>query len=263
MIDVMTEPANTWHETGRHDIAAVSGSGGLFLRANRLLWLLLTVLYVFAAQPLRLVDVGAVSPFSQIRAHGGSNHLLMPTSLLQQWAPTNSLLEKLGFGGGVVRITACSSDFLNAIYPGNATEELRPDIRALLLASGHIAQEFYPAVMRMPLDKIGIDASHWQQESGMPFPAYTLPALELRRMLRDARALNGMRASRWSTIAFPGLLATRSGVTPQWRGGSVSKWSGEHGTATCARARVQSGSRALTIRWQCKPPPMGSCSPNF
>ena len=80
-------------------------------------FLALTFFYVFLAQPLGVVDVSGVSPFSGIRAHGGSNHLFMPTALLQRWKADE---EGGDWGGGVVRVTSSTSTFLNDLSRGGA-----------------------------------------------------------------------------------------------------------------------------------------------
>ena len=78
------------------------------------------------------MDISATSPFSAIREHGGSNRLLLPTSLLQQWPAAGATVE--AFGGGVVRVVHTTSDSLNALYPADATAELRPRVVELLLS---------------------------------------------------------------------------------------------------------------------------------
>mmetsp|Transcript_50371 Transcript_50371/g.116274 ORF Transcript_50371/g.116274 Transcript_50371/m.116274 type:complete len:571 (-) Transcript_50371:183-1895(-) len=150
--------------------------------------LALTLSYVFLFQPFGLMDVSATSPFSQIRQHGGSNHLLMPTSLLQQWHAHSWFGDK--FGGGVVRVTHTTSEYMNALYPGNCTDELQPRVAAILRLSGHIGQQFKPSVNVMLGHDIRAQLPHWQPSTGKPFPAYTVPGVQLRRMLAESRALN-------------------------------------------------------------------------
>ena len=82
--------------------AAVTGWRRLLLRLNSTVWRLVVCFYVFGAQTLGLFSISATSPFSAIREHGGSNHLFMPTGLLQQWPSTRGLDL---FSGGVVRVT--------------------------------------------------------------------------------------------------------------------------------------------------------------
>ena len=62
--------------------------------------------YAFGLPMLGLIDVGSCAMFANLKAHGGSNHLFLPTGLLQRWfagaAPdgSRSLLDDLK--GGVV-----------------------------------------------------------------------------------------------------------------------------------------------------------------
>ena len=77
--------------------------------------LLLTASYVFAFLPLGLMDISATSPFSAIRMHGGSNHLLLPTGLLQRWMATSDAASTLS--GGIVRVESFSTSVLHSRTP--------------------------------------------------------------------------------------------------------------------------------------------------
>ena len=87
------------------------------------------------------MEMSLANPFASLRMHGGSNHLIMPTSLLQQAAAADEEL-----GGGVVRVESCTSDFINALYPGESTANLSPRLRVMLTQSGHIGRQFAPSV---------------------------------------------------------------------------------------------------------------------
>ena len=166
--------------------APVAGWRRLLLRLNSTVWILITCFYVFCAQALGVFSISATSPFSQIREHGGSNHLFMPTGLLQRWEATKHYDL---FSGGVVRVTYTSSDVMNALYPANSTQDLRPEIAQMLRSHGHFALEFHPTVMRMFGPKLASILPHWKPTgSAPPFPVYTVPGLELRRLLGEARA---------------------------------------------------------------------------
>lgn len=154
------------------------------LGAARVIALTLTVLYVFVFQQLGLMDISATSPFSSIREHGGSNHFLLPTSLLFQWSYTTSLEP---FSGGVVRVTRSTSDYMNALYPANCSDELSPRVVALLRAAGHSALEFNPTVRQMIGADLRAHEPYWRPSSRKPFPSYTIPAVQLRRMLAEVR----------------------------------------------------------------------------
>lgn len=92
-------------------------------------------------QVLGLMEMSLANPFASLRMHGGSNHLFMPTALLQQTSSTDSEL-----GGGVVRVESCTSVFINALYPGESTANLSPRLQTMLTESGHIGRQFAPSV---------------------------------------------------------------------------------------------------------------------
>ena len=176
--------------------------------------LLMTFSYVFLFQLLGIMEISAVAPFAVIRQHGGSNHLFMPTSLLQQWEST-SQLDK--FGGGIVRVTACTSDYMNAMYPSNCTDALPERVVALLREGGHIAQQFAPTVNLMLGPEIRAKIPHWQPSSGVPFLSYTVPALQLRRMVAEARATNEKFTLEYEHL--PGRVGDE-----HWRQTAVASW---------------------------------------
>ena len=62
--------------------------------------------HAFAGPLLGVQNLGGSIMYSNLRVVGGSNHLLLPTNLL-------------GLSGGLVRIEACTSPTINALYPGD------------------------------------------------------------------------------------------------------------------------------------------------
>lgn len=218
-------------------------AGARLLDVGASVVLALTLAYAFAFQALGLMDVSAVAPFSSIREHGGSNHLLMATSLLQRvkWRQGSALDD--AFGGGVVRVVHTTSDYLNALYPGNCTFELRPRIVDILRDGGHIAQQYNPTVNIMLGHEIRKHIPHWTPQSGTPFPKYTVPGHELRRLLGEVRAQKESFALEYEHL--PGLLGDE-----HWRKTAVAsrvhlKEDGE-GRRTC---RMQSA-HDLPWMWQ-------------
>jgi len=184
------------------------------LRIAFFVLLLMTFSYVFLFQLLGIMEISAVAPFAVIRQHGGSNHLFMPTSLLQQWEST-SHLDK--FGGGIVRVTACTSDYMNAMYPSNCTDALPERVVAILREGGHIAQQFAPTVNLMLGPEIRAKIPHWQPSSGVPFLSYTVPALQLRRMVAEARATKEKFTLEYEHL--PGRVGDEN-----WRQTAVASW---------------------------------------
>ena len=113
---------------------------------------LLTVVlfYVFAALPLGLMDISATSPFSQIRAHGGSNHLFMPMST-----------------PNILRVTHSTNSYINKLYPGDTSELMPSRAVELLEGAGHAAVQYMPTVMIV----LGRDLRMFLPH---PFTPYTL-----------------------------------------------------------------------------------------
>jgi len=109
---------------------------------------------VFGAQILGLMDLSApASPFSSLRVHGGSNHLILPTGVLQTWAYTSpkmseSAFFRNSFGGGLVRIEYTDSVWLNSLYPSEITAAIPSEIVAVLRRGGHIGRQFNPTPHR-------------------------------------------------------------------------------------------------------------------
>ena len=143
----------------------------------------LAALYAFAGPILGVQDVGACNMYSNLRAHGGSNHLLVPTLLLARLVPEASRASAFA----VVRVEACTSDSINAIYPGEISTHMADDERSLLRGVGQSGRMFNgaKAVILTPASTPGPNGG-----GGGPFVRYTVPALELRRLLAEARASN-------------------------------------------------------------------------
>ena len=138
--------------------------------------------YAFVLPILGLQEIGSCTMFANVRlVQGASNHVLgVPTGLLQ--ARSDGV-----FSGGVVRVETTSSDYLNALYPGEITTLLAPQTRDLLRVIGHVARQFNPKARRVLGERIRARMPRWRAASGAPFVRYTVPALELRRLLAEAR----------------------------------------------------------------------------
>lgn len=177
-----------------------------------------------------------------MRLHGGSNHLLgVPTGLLQAWR-ADELAS--AYGGGVVRVECArpaplnllppshtpsppfslstlpryaSSAHLNALYPGEITSLLAPRTRALLRLAGHATRQFNPKARRVLGAAIRQRMPRWEAGGGAPFVPFTVPALELRRLLAEAR-----RAAAASNSTFELHYTRLAGARGDeaWRAGS-------------------------------------------
>lgn len=148
--------------------------------------------------------------FSHLKLHGGSNHFFLPTGLLQQSladaSPADRSLGALAdFAGGVVRIEASTSSFLNGLYPGEVRQiHPEPTVRHHARQAGHVARLFtHPGARTRNLrgkslavggglTRLGLGLVFEQAPNGVNgsrFIQYTLPALEVRMMLEAIRSI--------------------------------------------------------------------------
>lgn len=127
----------------------------------------------YASLPIfGLMDIGAPTMFGGLKVHGGSNHLFLPTGLLQRW-----FAESNGpFGGGVVRVEATSSAYLAELFPGEIA--IDDQVASVLRDIDGLGREFAPKARRI------IPASR-KPISGLMVP-YTVPFFELRRLVYEA-----------------------------------------------------------------------------
>eukprot|EP00966_Prymnesium_polylepis_P330026 7385700-Prymnesium_polylepis.1 len=111
--------------------------------------------------------------YGNLRLLGGSNHLLAPTNVLR-------------VSGDIVRIESCTSAVLNALYPGEISSVFSARASQLLISANHTGRQFNFAMGRvlgswaLPPPPLG--------RGGSPLVRYTVPSLEVRRMLAEARA---------------------------------------------------------------------------
>jgi len=88
------------------------------------------------------------------------------------------------------RRQATSSTFINSLYPGDITTEIDSRSRGILLAVGHTARQYNPTVRRVVGEELRANMPRWDPTSGEPFIRFTLPSLELRRLLAEVRERN-------------------------------------------------------------------------
>jgi hypothetical protein len=147
-------------------------------------WIVVVLAAIYAICPpiLGLQEIGSNTMFANMRLHGGSNHLLgIPTGLFQKWYYGKN---SDWFGGGVVRVDYTNSKHLNLLYPGEITSLLSPTLQSHLRGVvGHVGRQFNPKARRVlgPSRRSGMPL--WAP----PFVKYTVPAIELRRLVAEAR----------------------------------------------------------------------------
>ena len=144
--------------------------------------------------------------FPNLRTQGGTNHYLrIPTSLLQQWRYKGHGVDEDPFGGGIVRVEHTTSKYINARYPADISPLITTGAIESLRSSNHSTKEFNTCrailVGTFTIPTVPVDA---------PFVRFTVPAFELRRLLRDVRALGEPFELTYTSL--PG-----SGGDEQWR----------------------------------------------
>ena len=116
----------------------------------------------------------------------GTNHFLVPTGLLQAWYEHASPVDN-PLAGGVVEVVHSTSEWIRDIFPAESTSMLSPRTRAMLHHAGHSGREFGPSTTRVVGTLPGMKPD---PDASKPQLPYLLPALELRRLLAEARTLN-------------------------------------------------------------------------
>ena len=127
--------------------------------------------------------------FSSLRMHGGSNHYLFPTGLLQRMfvdvSPSASVFGDC-FGGGVVRIENTNASGL-AHLPGEVVGHTSRALE-MLAFSGHSAKQWMPMAFVCP-HAIGEGViNNRKRLVAIHRDAFTLPAPELRRVIHNMRS---------------------------------------------------------------------------
>jgi len=180
-------------------------------------WLVaLALLYAFALPVAGLQEKAGCLMFSQLRLHGGSNHLLLPTSLLQRELasaePTNA------FAGGVVRVEATDLEWVGNTF----AEHMGPRTLRLIRE-----------VAAVPAEYVWAAKSSSAKRSRPPprFRRHTLSALGLRRLLATAARQKDSFSLRYTRLH--GAVGDEA-----WRTGSAGSEyvvRGEGGATRCAR----------------------------
>jgi hypothetical protein len=139
--------------------------------------------YSFVAIMLGVQEEGTANMFANLKVHGGSNHLFLPTGLLFHWfgaGSAGSTNDSHPFGGGVIRIENTTSQWLRTVYPADLTHFLMPENVVDVLASIGSPSPVYfnPGANR----NLGL-------LNAVPdkFYRYTVPALEFKRLLHEAK----------------------------------------------------------------------------
>eukprot|EP00434_Breviolum_minutum_P031016 symbB.v1.2.027433.t1/scaffold2815.1/size69651/2 len=146
--------------------------------------LMVTFVYAFLLPVLGLQHMASCSMYANLKHYGGSNHLLMPTGLLQDWFHHDL---SSAFGGGLLRLDAAAYASMSL----NAWTPVEPDLAVRLLRqSGHSGKQFAAYYARLEsLEAAGVGS----YEPAMPL---VMPSYELRRVLRDRQPDGSVRLVR-------------------------------------------------------------------
>lgn len=160
---------------------------------------------------------------ANLKIHGGSNHLLLPTGLLFHWAAVresqgddagSSFLVR-HWGGGEIRLEATNSEWLTEIYPNDMTHVLEPVPVVAELLQDHLGGS-RPGVYF----NSGTNRVLGARERGFVPPpphglfiSYTVPALEWKRLLEEALHYKGRPSS--FTVDYVHLPGTKG--NEEWR----------------------------------------------
>ena len=131
------------------------------------------VFYAFGMPVLGLQEKGGCLMFSQLRLHGGSNHYVLPTSLLQR-----ARVDGAGddaFAGGVVRVNDYSLAWVGSPF----AEHMGPRTLRVVRDVAGVPGEYVWAAKQTTYDRAVPPPRKW---------AYTISNLGLRRLVATARA---------------------------------------------------------------------------
>jgi len=151
--------------------------------------------YAFLGPILGIQAMSSSTMYGNVKQWGGTNHLVVPTGLLQEYYTTHTHPSWAAdaFGGGLLRVDSTNSSVMKQLSPAEATRNLPPFSRQLLKGVGTPARYFELYAARNYFnreDDFGASALHnrGQNDLGLQDPPYVQPAYEMRRVLALARA---------------------------------------------------------------------------
>jgi len=162
----------------RADSPAPAPKARVWHRGVHYFFVALAAFYAFGPPMLGVLEVGQTNMYANLQQHGGANHLLLPTGLLHKYYKDDATSA---FFGGECRVEATNSKVVRWFYPTEITSTLQPpSVHALLAASGAPTRFFNAAKVRV-LGFSGV-------QGAPPFTKFSVPAIELRRLLSEAKA---------------------------------------------------------------------------
>ena len=140
---------------------------------------------------------------------------LLPTSVLHKYYYDGYAVTENPFSGGIIRIESTDSTWINSMYPAEYTPVLTDGTQSLLKQAGHSGRHFNSLISRV----VGAFALPSRPDDS-PFVKFTLPAFEVRRLLKEARAKNdsfSLEYSRNSTSSLALLVASGPSIADRLR----------------------------------------------
>lgn len=173
-------------------------------------------LYGFLAPVAGVMAMASSTMYGNVKQWGGTNHLVVPTGLLQEHFADPRNAEPAwaadAFGGGLVRVDGTTSSVMRRLAPAEATPLMLPFARDLLQGAGTPGRYFELYAARnyfgrdddhesSALHNRGNDSASGADAQDLP---YVEPAYELRRVLALARAKGESFTLRYTKVPWYG-----------------------------------------------------------
>lgn len=153
-----------------------------FGRVARLGMIGLTIFHGFATPILGMQHMGAPTMYSNMRYYGGSNHFLVPTSILS---------DDITYGGGIVQIIESNSEALNRRLAYMKSEDIFPprSLRNIRLASNssEFPFQFFPLCISNPHSRALLTNEYAASNppSSTNFWPFYLPISEVKKAFQE------------------------------------------------------------------------------
>lgn len=136
--------------------------------------------YSFLGIVFGITEESSPNMFANLKTHGGSNHWFLPTGLL--FHVFGEYPDSHPFGGGEIRVESTTSNWIKSVYPNDLSMVFAESQKQMLEKVGNPAPFYFNGGLARVL---GIMPPQTQ------FFQYTVPALELKRLFREAKEKDG------------------------------------------------------------------------
>ena len=180
--------------------------------------------YSFGTIMLGLMEEASPNMFANLKIHGGSNHLILPTGLLFHWASARELQGDFdsfwvrNWGGGEIRLESTTSEWLTEIYPNDMTHVLQPQPLVVDLLQNDLDASRPAVYFNSGVNRV----LHLRERGFIPPPPhgqfipYTVPALEWKRLLREALSHKGRPSFEVEYVHLPGTTGDETWRAFAW-----------------------------------------------